>query len=330
MNPIVSFIIPVYNAEKFVAEAINSVLTCGYEVFEIILVDDGSTDKSLEICYSFEKKSENIRIFRHPGGINKGVSFTRKLGIQEAKGEFVYFLDADDILFPGIIDQYVNIFNSFHDVILVHGEITILRDASHYSHKMEPGFFLGMSDRKYHLKDEPYYLKSNRICTSTVCIRKEALIDINFNYDQVFPLAEDWLLFTLLAQKGCFYYIARPVIKYRVHENSVTFIAHQKGQGYLNYNLIEYYLCLMARTTNDALREEAKDHLFDLINELYITYQESPGDKGKPGIMDQAIPLNQHVMLLKKKIGNLEKGYGYYFYFFYLFKQFLWKLFSRK
>ena len=330
MNPLVSFVIPVYNAGKFVAETINSVLTCGYEPVEIILVDDGSTDNSLEICQSFKKQSDNILLIQHPGGVNKGTSTTRLAGIQEAKGEFIYFLDADDIILNGILSQYICVFSKNADVIMVHGEIEVINTPD-CPQNFEKDFIIGFSDKKYHLEDEPYYLKSDRICTSTVCVRKEAIKNINFKYHQVFHLGEDWLLWTLLAQKGYFYYFAQTVIKYRIHNNSATIIAHQKGQNYLKYNLMEYYLCLMAKTNDSALREKVKDNLFDLVNEIYRSYNEEIVSESCEQIgFDQIIPSNKQISTLKEKIYNLERGYGYYFYFLYLIKKFIWKFFFRK
>lgn len=330
MNPLVSFIVPVYNAEKFVAEAINSALTCGYEEIQIILVDDGSTDQSLEICSSFEKKYENITVIQHPGGVNKGVSTTRKVGIENAKGEFIYFLDSDDIIIPGILSQYVDIFNKQADVVLIHGEIKV-KNMPSVTQNPEHDFIIGYSDRMYRLKDEPYYLKSDRICTSTVCVRKEALTGIAYSYNQIFPMCEDWLLWTLFSFKGVYYYFARPVIWYRIHENSLTYRAHQKGQVFLSYNLLEYYLCLLARCNDPELNKSVRDYLFDVINELYASYRENPAikDNNIAGL-EQVIPRDKLVLSLKDKIYKLERGYGYYFYFLYVIKQFLWKLFGKK
>ncbi len=330
MNPLVSFIIPFYNAEKFIAETIDSVLLCGYEQSEIIIVDDGSTDNSLKICCSYEKKTPKIKIIQHNDKTNKGASTSRKTGIQEAKGEFIYFLDADDILLPGVIDKYVAVFSENPDVVLIHGEIIDLR-ATDDLPKMEHNFVIGFSNRKYLLSDESYYLKSNRICNSTVCVRKSALIDIDFNYDQIFPLGEDWVLWNLLALKGSFYYFARPMIKYRIHKNSATSLALQKKQVYLQYNLMENYLCMLAKTRDAALRGNIKDKLFDLINDLYKVYQKKPiTESDQQGIYEQVVPRDQLIISLKKKIYNLERGYGYYFYFLYIVKRVFSKLFYFK
>lgn len=89
----ISVIVPIYNAEKYLTKTIQSVLDQGYTNFEIVAVNDGATDRSLELL----KKIDDSRI-RIINKVNSGVSDTRNVGIENAKGEYVCFLDADDYL----------------------------------------------------------------------------------------------------------------------------------------------------------------------------------------------------------------------------------------
>ena len=93
--PLMSIIVPVYNAENVVERCITSLLCQNYSDFEIILVNDGSTDNSAEICEKFQKKNSNISYLSQT---NKGVSAARNLGIKAAKGAWLVFVDADDIV----------------------------------------------------------------------------------------------------------------------------------------------------------------------------------------------------------------------------------------
>lgn len=93
----VSVIIPVFNAEKFIARALESALD-QEGVGEIIIVDDGSTDKSLEICRSFANQFGKIKIFNHKSNQNLGPAATRNLGVRKASNKWIQFLDADDFL----------------------------------------------------------------------------------------------------------------------------------------------------------------------------------------------------------------------------------------
>lgn len=90
---LLSIIIPVYNAEKFLDKCINSLLCQTLSDFEIILVDDGSTDASLEMCYKFEQIDNRIKVFSQ---VNSGQSKARNIGIANAKGKYIAFVDSDD------------------------------------------------------------------------------------------------------------------------------------------------------------------------------------------------------------------------------------------
>lgn len=102
-TPLVSIIIPVYNAEFFLSAAINSVLEQSWLNKEIIVIDDGSTDNSLQILSTFSRPE--IRVFTQK---NQGAGAARNRGLREAKGDYVQFLDADDLLSPDKIELQVN------------------------------------------------------------------------------------------------------------------------------------------------------------------------------------------------------------------------------
>ena len=95
----ISVIIPVYNAEKFVTNAVESALQFD-EVLEVILVEDQSPDKALEVCKTLAQKHEKVKLFQHPDRGNHGAGASRNLGIKAASGEYIAFLDADDFYLP--------------------------------------------------------------------------------------------------------------------------------------------------------------------------------------------------------------------------------------
>lgn len=92
----VSVIIPVYNAEKYVREAVESAIAQP-ETGEVIIVEDGSPDNSIAICQELEKEYSKVRLLQHPNGENRGAGASRNLGIKKAQCEFIAFLDADDV-----------------------------------------------------------------------------------------------------------------------------------------------------------------------------------------------------------------------------------------
>ncbi|NEU06791.1 glycosyltransferase family 2 protein, partial [Flavihumibacter sp. R14] len=98
--PLVSIIIPVYNSEKLLTQAIQSAKDQTWVHTEIIIIDDGSEDSSLAIARSFE--TENIRVLKQK---NQGASAARNMGLHHAKGDYIQFLDADDIISPNKISD---------------------------------------------------------------------------------------------------------------------------------------------------------------------------------------------------------------------------------
>lgn len=94
-NGLVSIIVPVYNAEKYLKDCLNSIIAQSYTNLDIILVDDGSTDQSGAICDAYTEKDTRIRVFHNQ---NHGVSYSRNCGIKFSKGEFLLFIDSDDII----------------------------------------------------------------------------------------------------------------------------------------------------------------------------------------------------------------------------------------
>ena len=107
MNPVISIIIPVYNVEKWLNKCIDSILSQSYENFEVILVNDGSTDKSGDICDKYSKGDNRIKVFHNK---NKGLSYSRNFGVKNSNGKYVMFVDSDDFISDiNIIDKFINI-----------------------------------------------------------------------------------------------------------------------------------------------------------------------------------------------------------------------------
>ena len=104
MNPLVSIIVPVYNSERYITDCLLAITQQTYKNIEIILLNDGSTDKSLEICNNWAQKDRRIKVINNS---NHGVSFTRNLGLKFAQGEFIAFVDSDDEVHTTYIEKLV-------------------------------------------------------------------------------------------------------------------------------------------------------------------------------------------------------------------------------
>lgn len=104
-NSLISVIIPVYNVEKYLRRCIYSILTQTFTDFELLLVDDGSTDSSRAICDEYARKDSRVRVFHKENG---GPSSTRNVGIDNSKGNFLFFCDSDDYLNSNHLQNYAD------------------------------------------------------------------------------------------------------------------------------------------------------------------------------------------------------------------------------
>lgn len=253
--PLVSVIIPAYNAGNFIEEAIASVLNQNHANIELLLIDDGSTDNTLDIIKKYED-GIGIKALQHDSGKNMGVSKSRKLGFDHAKGEFIAFLDADDIFYPEKLKEQLEVFSRYKEVILVHSKVEILNETkSNFNNE----FALSDKDEIYNLYQDDNWLYSNKICNSTVLVKNSVLQSIEFGLPQLFQF-EDWLLWSLLAHKGSFYYQNTPHIKYRLHQNSAT-ASILNNKLIHSYSKIEYLLSFYV--LNDCKVDE-----FQILNQL--------------------------------------------------------------
>ena len=122
VNGLASVILPFYNSEQFLSEAIESVLAQTYSHLELLLVDDGATDHSTEIARDYVAQfPQKIRYIQHEGHRNFGVTRTRNLGASEARGEYLAFLDSDDVWLSNKLEHQIGLMDDNPDAGLVYG-----------------------------------------------------------------------------------------------------------------------------------------------------------------------------------------------------------------
>ncbi len=137
----ISVITPVYNAEKYITNAVESALQFD-EVFEIILVEDQSPDKALEVCKKLAEKHGRVKLFQHPDKGNHGAGASRNLGLAKATGDFIAFLDADDYYLPNRFEAEKDLFKN-PEVEGVYGAIGV----HYYSEIAKEQYFEIFGDR---------------------------------------------------------------------------------------------------------------------------------------------------------------------------------------
>ena len=112
---LISIIVPIYNSERFLPRCIESVLNQSFSDFELLLIDDGSTDGSGEICDVFSEKDRRIHVFHKENG---GVSSARNLGLEQATGEWIYFVDSDDEVLTNGLQTLVDSISDDGDIVM--------------------------------------------------------------------------------------------------------------------------------------------------------------------------------------------------------------------
>ena len=207
MPHLISVILPVYNASQFIAETINSILEQTFTDFELIIINDGSTDTSELIIQSFE--DHRIIYVKQE---NRGVGFSIRKGCEMAKGKYIARIDADDICMPERFEIQVDYLRKNPDTVLVSSAVIYIDYAGN-----EMGRSFPHLSNWAILKRMKY---SSTICHPAVMMRKKAY-NLTGGYQNIQPF-EDLFLWLSLSKYGKLHNLKMPLIKYRILENSVS------------------------------------------------------------------------------------------------------------
>lgn len=242
--PVVSVVMSVYNGENYLREAIDSVLNQIFYDFEFIIINDGSSDKSLSIIQSYQDK----RIFLIDNSENKGLIFSLNKGLEIAKGKYIARMDADDICLPERFDLQVKQFENHPNAMIVGSD-----------------YYLLDGDKNTYIKNinDSDYQKAVLLFTPCFChptvMMKNVFKDNHIFYDKNFIHAEDYKLWTDLNAFGDYLNINKPLLKYRHH---VSQISNQKNESQLiiSKRIRENYL--------EKLKFKLSKKQFDVLNTI--------------------------------------------------------------
>jgi glycosyltransferase involved in cell wall biosynthesis len=236
-KPLVSGIIIFLNAEKFIEEAIESVFAQTYDNWELLLVDDGSTDKSTKIALRYaEQHPGKVRYLEHGGHQNRGMSASRNLGISNAKGEYIAFLDADDIWLPPKLERQVAILEAQPEAAMVYGSTQMW-----YSWTGNPEDIQRDRGRKLGVQSN-ILVKPPRLltlflrrdaetpATCGIMVRREVCKDIG-GFEETFSgMYEDQAFFAKVCLKVPVFVEGGCWDRYRQHPNSCCYVAMEAGE----------------------------------------------------------------------------------------------------
>lgn len=236
---LVSVIMPSYNQDKYISEAIESVLNQSFKKFELIIIDNKSTDKSREIIKKYQEKDERIKITFHKE--NEGISKSINDGIDMASGKYISFICTDDIWDEFKLEKQLKALDKDENLIVwTEGDYI---DSENKSLGVK---FTQMQDGAETKKKTGVIfedlLYENFICFSSLIFKKENLGNIRFKRRLHYLF--DYQIEVYLAKKYHFYFINEPLVKYRIHSANTLLsnneILEQDLMFIYNYFLYEY------------------------------------------------------------------------------------------
>ena len=207
MNPSVTVIMPVYNAQDYVAEAIQSILSQSHSDWELLVVNDGSTDDSERVIRSFD--DPRIHYFKQE---NRGVSVARNVGLKHMRGNYFCFLDADDVLTPESLAARCTILDSQPDVCFVDGSVEVMDRELKTVIRLKEHTFIGNPINAL------LSLDSSCFFGPTWMIRR--MPDTIYSFRESLTHGEDLLFYMTISQNGLYFPIKEVTYRYRSDNNS--------------------------------------------------------------------------------------------------------------
>lgn len=214
MYPLVSVIVPVYNAERFIHRCINSILSQTYQDFEVLLINDGSPDESGKICDEYAQKDKRIKVFHKENG---GVTSARKYGLDDCNGEWVILLDSDDYIEPNTLELLLTYaFNFDSDLII-----------GYYKYVDENNNFIKIAENHILGNHSEDVLKSvlYNLCTGSLCCRliKKTLFNNIYFPPREINMGEDTICgIQIISNAQNITICPHPIYNYVQQTNSIT------------------------------------------------------------------------------------------------------------
>lgn len=275
-EPFVSVIIAFLNEERFLEEAIKSVLEQEYTHWELLLVDDGSTDKSTDIAREYALKSAGKIIYcEHAGHINKGLSASRNAGIKKSTGVLIAFLDADDFWLPLKLANQVSIFEKNTD-------IGMIAEASNYWYRWEDAtvenYIINIGAAQDVVYNPPQLLfelyplsNGSAPCPSALILKREAIENAGYfeeSFIKEFGMYEDQAFLTKIYLREKIYVSSTCNNLYRQRSESIVKTVRAEGK----YDQVRMYFLEWFESYLNK-KQIKNDHLHRLLTKALMPYR---------------------------------------------------------
>ena len=250
-RPLVSVIVIFLNEERFIQEAIDSVFAQTYGNWELILVDDGSTDKSIEIAKQLALQYlQKVHYLEHPGHENRGMSASRNLGVRHAKGQYISYLDGDDVWLPNKLDEQVAILEAHPEAAMVHGPLQMWFSWTGDPKDLHRDHLYGVKkngNHPYHdtLIEPPMllelFLKHEEYIPSGFLIKRDVMAQIGVYEEEFHDGYSDAVALVKVCLNFLVFVSSKSWYKYRKHPNSYTYLDYHFSSEENNNKLEHRY-----------------------------------------------------------------------------------------
>ena len=235
-RPMISVVVPVYNHFDYLRTCLSSLADQGQSAFEIICIDDGSSDPRVSLLMD-ELRDKHPRLIVHKEPCNAGISRVQNLAVQMASGEYMAFLDSDDALVPGALDIVCTTLQSMPDVDYL---FTDRIDIDETGQTLRVSRYGGYDRIKFKSQDQiADDLLDGMVASHLKVIRRSAYLAVG-GCDERLSGVQDWDLALRIAQNHKLYYLAQPLYQHRIHSRSVTRSNHVSQLRKTNVVLRQY------------------------------------------------------------------------------------------
>ncbi len=313
----ISVIIPLYNYEKYIGKAIESVRHQTHTNWEIIVVDDKSTDNGVQVVKKYEQKL-NGKLKLITNKRNLGVSRSRNIAIQKSRGAFIAFLDADDCWHPKKLEIQMEVFHNTDDTIhLIHTGVKPfansktrewLNNGKHNVNSLEHWDKCWNKKINDQVKKNYYFetlLYENPICLSSVMIRREALEFLGGFDNDLYYQVEDWLLWLKCSMLYKIVFIDSKLTFYRIHPQGYTgrvFIRPEYNYYLATCQIRDRLISFMRRKGMEISYEDLKKNfLFSLKHKQLLQRKVKKVIYNIRSFMAIGYMLNKHILPLNRK-----------------------------
>ncbi len=251
--PMVSVVCLCYNHEKFVIQSLNALLSQSYKNIEIIIVDDKSTDNSVEVIEKWLADYPHIVFIKNAHNLGNNKAFNKALAW--AKGDFIIDLAADDVLFSDTIEWQMNTFLKYPQAALVFGNAEIINEKNeHVRYHFDVDAQLKVVNRGIKNTSYTSILQGGNCMCSVSAMMKRSAFDAVNGYDETL-FYEDLDIWLRLARKNDVIFIDKPLIKKRIVQHSQSSYFHKKGDYAKKINFSTYRILKKAFKMNSTKTE---------------------------------------------------------------------------